>query len=72
MNVIEHGAVERDQVVGWRRTQLQLAGFPAGLAADIAADGRFDLHALIGLVERRCDPEVAVRILAPLDEERWV
>jgi len=72
MKVIEHGAVERDQVVGWRRRQLELTGFTARLAADVAADGRFDLHALIELVEHGCDPELAVRILAPLDDERWV
>jgi hypothetical protein len=29
-----------------------------------------DLHALIELVERGCPPELAARILAPLDEER--
>ena len=29
-----------------------------------------DLHALIELVEHGCPPELAARILAPLDEER--
>ena len=69
--MIDQGAVERDSVVDWRRTQLELAGFSARLATTIAAEGRFDLHALIELVERGCKPELAVRILAPLDEERW-
>ena len=72
MSVIEHGALEEEQIIGWRRAQLELAGFPARLATDIAVDARFDLHALIELVERGCRPELAVRILAPLDEERWV
>ena len=58
----------QDGVRGWRREQLLEAGFAPGLAARVAADPRFDLHALIELVERGCAPELAVRILAPLDE----
>jgi hypothetical protein len=57
-----------DGVVAWRRRQLLAAGFPVPLAAQLAADGRYDLHALIGLVERRCPPELATRILAPLED----
>jgi hypothetical protein len=45
------------------------AGFTSPAAARLAADLRFDLHALIELVERGCAPELAVRILAPLDDE---
>jgi hypothetical protein len=56
-----------DGVVGWRRDQLRAAGFPGGLAEVIAGDWRFDLHALIELVERGCPPPLAARILAPLD-----
>jgi hypothetical protein len=54
-------------VVRWRRDQLVHAGFALPLAARVANDPRYDLHALIELVERGCDPELAVRILAPLD-----
>jgi hypothetical protein len=43
-------------------------GFTPATAARLAADLRFDLHALIELVERGCVPELAVRILAPLDD----
>ena len=44
-------------------------GFALPLAARLAARTRgYDLHALIELVERGCPPELAVRILAPLDE----
>jgi hypothetical protein len=57
-----------DEVVGWRLAQLTQAGFGPRLGAEVAADPRFDLHALIELVERGCPPELAVRILAPLDE----
>ena len=61
-------ATEHDQreVVAWRRDRLAAAGFPLPLAAQIAGDGRYDLHALIELTERGCAPELAVRILAPL------
>ncbi len=58
-----------DQVVRWRREQLTVSGFPAALAAGLAGDTRYDLHALIELCERGCAPELAVRILAPLEEE---
>jgi hypothetical protein len=56
-------------VARWRREQLVDSGFPLPLAARLAKDARYDLHALIGLVERGCEPDLAVRILAPLDEE---
>ena len=57
----------RRQVVAWRREQLVQSGLPLSLAVRLAKDGRYDLHALIGRVERGCRPEVAARILAPLD-----
>ena len=56
------------EVVGWRRQQLVESGFALSLADTIAEDSSYDLHALIELVERGCHPEVAVRILAPLEE----
>jgi hypothetical protein len=56
-------------VVGWRRDQLVGSGFPLPLAARLARDPRYDLHALIELSERGCTPELAMRILAPLDTE---
>jgi hypothetical protein len=63
----------RDGVTRWRRRQLLSSGFPEALADRIAEHSRFDLHALIELVERGCPPHLAVRILAPLDEEgEWV
>jgi hypothetical protein len=56
-------------VVRWRREQLAEAGFSLPLAARVANDARYDLHALIELVERGCPPELAARILAPLEQE---
>ena len=58
-----------DQVVRWRCEQLIESGFAPALAARVAGDAHYDLHALIELVERGCRPELAVRILAPLAEE---
>ena len=57
------------EVVRWRRQQLVDSGFPLPLAARSAKDARYDLHALIELSERGCEPELAVRILAPLEWE---
>ena len=59
---------DEEQVVAWRREQLAETGFSLPLAARVASDPRYDLHALIQLAERGCDPELAVRILAPLEE----
>ena len=55
-------------VVAWRRDQLVHAGFPLPLASHVAHDQRFDLHALIELTERGCSPQLATRIVAPLED----
>lgn len=55
------------ELVRWRRRQLLESGFWLPLANHLARDARYDLHALIELAERGCPPELAVRILAPLD-----
>lgn len=54
-------------VVAWRRTQLAQAGFPLPLATLAARGSRFDVHVLLDLVAKGCDPELALRIVAPLD-----
>ena len=59
----------RQKLVRWRREQLIESGFPLPLARRLANDARYDLHALIELSERGCEPELAVRILAPLEED---
>ncbi len=56
-------------VVRWRRKQLVGSGFPLQLAARLARDPGYDLHALIELAEHGCAPELAMRILAPLDSD---
>ena len=56
-------------MVAWRTERLLAAGFERELAESLAADGAVDLHALLELVDRGCPPELAARILAPLDDE---
>ena len=58
-----------DAVSLWRRERLVESGFAPPLADTIAKNGRYDLHALLELVDRGCQPDLAVRILAPVEEE---
>jgi hypothetical protein len=60
--------LQTHELVSWRRHQLVRAGFTLRLAARLARDHRYDLHDLVELVERGCSPELAVRILAPLED----
>jgi hypothetical protein len=68
----EESAARREAaaVVGWRCTRLRRAGFGDDLAERLSRDCGVDVHALIELVERGCEPALAARILAPLDHER--
>jgi hypothetical protein len=50
----------------WRRRRLIAAGFDEQLAAELTESG-VDLHELLVLVDRGCPPQLAARILAPLD-----
>lgn len=58
---------QEDQLASWRRDQLVRTGFPHDIATRVSRDERFDLHALIELVQRGCPPDLAVRILAPIE-----
>ena len=60
---------DRQPIVAWRIDRLRDAGFPAGLAAAVARDTRYDVHALLELTDRGCPADLAARILSPLDEE---
>ncbi len=55
------------ELLRWRRDQLAHAGFPLPLAARLARDPDYDLHLVIELAERGCPPDLAIRILAPLE-----
>lgn len=54
-------------VVTWRACRLHDAGFPWALA-DSVARTHTDLHELLQLVDAGCPPQLAARILAPIDE----
>jgi hypothetical protein len=54
-------------VIDWRRCRLAEAGFPLVLATVLAGRRDVDLHELLQLVDRGCRPELAARILAPLE-----
>jgi hypothetical protein len=53
-----------------RRSVLRHAGFDAPLAAALAADLRYDVRAILDLVDQGCPPPLAARILAPLHPPR--
>lgn len=53
--------------MSWRVALLSDAGFADEIAERVARDRGYDLHALLELVDRGCPPELAIRILAPLD-----
>jgi hypothetical protein len=59
-----HGA---GHVVDWRADRLRAGGFEPEPARALASDPAVDVHALLELCDRGCPPELAVRILAPLD-----
>ena len=56
-------------MVPWRRSHLRRAGCDARLAAEVAGDLRYDVTAMLELIERGCPPDLAARIVAPLEDE---
>ena len=72
MRPIRRQAIEghdQDLIVRWRTGQLREAGFDPQFAEILARDWAYDLHAVLGTVDRGCPPELAARILASLDRE---
>jgi len=62
-----HHNDEQREIERWRRQRLQRAGFERELAAELAGEPAVDLHDLLSLLARGCPPELAARILAPID-----
>ena len=50
-------------VEAWRAEQLEMAGFAAQAAADLASRNDVDLHFAIDLVRRGCPADLALKIL---------
>ena len=61
-------ATREAPIVRWRQDRLIAAGFADELAADLAHSRKIDLHAVLDLIDRGCQPTLAARILAPLDD----
>ena len=59
----------RQRLVAWRRHYLASVGVDAELVETIAGDLRWDLDALLRLLDRGCPPHLAARISAPADQE---
>lgn len=57
---------EEQAVLAWRAQRLEDAGFERASAVEIAKHRGFDLHALLSLIDRGCPPELAARIVQPL------
>lgn len=64
-----HGQTPSRGVIAWRRSQLADAGFDPWTADVFARTESVDLLAVLELVERGCTPELAGRIMAPIDFE---
>jgi hypothetical protein len=63
-NVIEVVETELERVERWRTSELMRVGFPGDDAVALAARTDVDLHEAIGLVQRGCPPDLAIRILS--------
>jgi hypothetical protein len=60
---------DRAEWARWRAQRLRSAGFPADLAQRLARAHGIDLHELLELVDRGFPPDLAARIVAPLEDE---
>jgi len=59
--------VPSTDVEAWRLRRLVDAGFPLRLALELAGTPGVDLHALLALLDRGCPPDLAARILSPIE-----
>jgi len=58
-----HEETESDRIERWRCEALVKAGYERKAAAKLAASREVDLHQAIDLLERGCEPKLAVKIL---------
>jgi hypothetical protein len=64
MTAVETGILEETELVEtWRAEQLELAGYGAAAAAELAVRHDVDLHHAVDLVSHGCAPELALKIL---------
>ena len=54
---------EQELVESWRATELERAGYPAEVAAELAGRMDVDLHLAVEMLTKGCSPELALNIL---------
>lgn len=54
---------ETELVEAWRAEQLELTGYGAAAAAELAARHDVDLHVAMELLAQGCSPDLALKIL---------
>lgn len=54
---------EQELVEHWRASELERAGYPAEIAAELSTRSDIDLHRAAAMLERGCSPELAASIL---------
>ena len=54
---------EQELVERWRAQELERAGFPEDVAAELSMRNDVDLHRAIELLEKGCSPVLAADIL---------
>lgn len=59
----------RAEIAAWRRARLIRAGFDERAASELSLERSVDLHAVLELIDRGAPPQLAARIVAPLDAE---
>jgi hypothetical protein len=65
---MERRADTSNDTRSWRELVLRRAGMARHVARAVAADERYDVHQLSSLLEQGCPEQVALRIVAPVDE----
>jgi hypothetical protein len=63
MTAADTEVLETELVEAWRAEQLELAGYGAAAAAELAARHDVDLHTAVEMLSRGCSPELALKIL---------
>jgi ABC-type phosphate/phosphonate transport system substrate-binding protein len=54
---------ETGLVEAWRAEQLEMAGYGAAAAAELAMRHDVDLHVAVEMLTQGCSPELALKIL---------
>jgi hypothetical protein len=54
---------EQELVESWRATELERAGYPPAVAAELASRTDVDLHLAVEMLTKGCSPELALNIL---------